>query len=245
MIQCKFFNRGYCKFGNQCKFIHQQQNYRYVISKPRINNLNPIKEISNEVNNFVIDELVIVKEVNDKLTTNFFNIFVLPNELLEIILNEVYLSDMVLVCKEINKKVCDFFPRAIFSIINYTYEKARNIEDAIYQIAVKTIWSEIPMFCGSISCFGQCDYCKSNKSILDRKSNITEYEKQYPQFALFRKKLLKDLVYQRQIEKQFEIERKRQKLFIGKGILCRYQDYMNIKIYNTYFKLQNKTFEKL
>lgn len=301
MSRCRFFNSGYCKFGEQCKFGHQTQQesfpvrtvdrsnqpivkkecfdyrdgncnrgqycrYAHIESETRTANLKRIEERKVKMEKIIRkmeedakqreaeriaamnyhDRLVALGEINNSP----FNLFALPIEILKQILSNVYLSDIVVVCKNLNKKICDLFPIVTYCISesfmsyvgHYPWEKARNVEDAIYQVAVKTIWCKMPDHCGSFDCRGKCQFCLANKSILDDKSGISECEKQYPHFAIFRKKLQKDPTYQRRMNKQFEEERKLQKLFIGNGILGRYQSYMDIKIYNTYFKLQNKTF---
>lgn len=291
MSRCRFYNSGYCKFGDNCKYGHQtlvesfdknlkrvekkcfdyekgnciryQCKYAHVESETRTENLKKIEQ-----NRIEMEELrkkwaeedrqkeikkLAAMNYHDRIVyqgyvnTSDYNIFALPDELTKIILSETYLSDVRLVCQDLNKKIDKMFPVVTHSISesfmnyvgHYPYEKARNIQDVIYQVSVKTIWCNMPRHCQNFECRGECNFCRANKSVINER-NVKEYI-QCQHFDNFLKKLHTDHVYYSKIKKQFEIEREKQQLFRGNGILERYRSYMDLQIYNTYFKLQNKT----
>lgn len=262
---CKWYQQGHCKFGDKCKYEHiekvktaeeilAEQEWKEMTRKwaEEAEIYRKEREIERK------REEEIERKKRERINTSLVDsLLFLPTEILKIICDQIYLNDVVLVCKLLNEKLCQLYPLVTFNISDVDgggyyvvcYEKARNIEDAIYQRAIKSIWNNYRSVCYSFHCMGDCITCRRNRDILNKKSDLSLYEKEYPQFAIFRQRLRNDPIYHSRSDKKFKEAQMEtdphKREFYGRGDPYRYQRYLDLKIFNTYFKMQNKTFRPL
>lgn len=118
MNLCRFYERGYCKYGNKCKFSHLSycRNYKQGFCKSGIK----------------------------CRFEHIANLLILPLDMLKIIFEQVYLSDLLPVSKLLNTIINSNFSLQLFvftGIMNGGYTNgcavstARNLNDAIFMIA--------------------------------------------------------------------------------------------------------------
>lgn len=197
---CKFYAAGHCKFGNRCRFVHQIYREK-IINEPYFLEL----------------------------------LLSLPTEIIRLIFDRIYLSDMTLVCTTLDKKICSLYPFVNYSITEvlsdgrrkstgYIHNKmARNIEDAIFQIAIKSIFQTDST--RSCNCYQlNCEFCQRSMDYITSLADVNGYEVYYPDFTVFRRKLFSTTC---------------------RGVIFRCSGVEELKIYNHYFNLQSKTFTVL
>lgn len=135
MKPCKFFEQGYCKFGNKCQYQHISccRAYNQGFCKFGVNCCFP----------------------------HIANLLVLPVDILKIFFEQVYLSDLLLVNKLLNSIINTYYPLQLYlftKVMDGGYTSgcamatARNKNDAIYKIAVQVMNGR-----NSISNFGLWD----------------------------------------------------------------------------------------
>lgn len=263
MFKCRYYQKDYCKFGDSCKFIHQTQNLQCIYYQKGYCKFGNNCKFIHQNTSIILPDIKEIEEVN-KSPSLFDYIFSLPNDVIKSLFDSLYLSDLILVCKSVKTKIYELYPRITYSIDyisdngttsgHFGYITERNIEDAIYQVALRSINKECkPIRCKSSECGIQtevfCDFCEAHLPILKNNTDIIKYTKNDHKFVLFRKKLLNDKTYDIRIKKQYEKykieyreQHRLQRLVGGYGPLYKYKERIELMVCNNYIKLRKNTF---
>ena len=65
ILKCRYWNRGYCREGNNCNFTHKKKIVKYILKQGNVKT-EPVKEDTEEFANTTIHK----KDASEKTTVN-------------------------------------------------------------------------------------------------------------------------------------------------------------------------------